>query len=100
MPLPHQLGGPFLPLGGEGAHQLHLSTPALDPGQLDRVGVCGHDDDRLGPQLVGGVGHPLGVVAGGGAHQPAPPLLRGEGEGLIHGAAQLKGPHGLEPLVL
>ena len=98
-PLPHQLGGPFLPLGGEGAHQLHLSTPALDPGQLDRVGVCGHDDDRLGPQLVGGVGYPLGVVARGGAHQAAAQLLLRQGEGLVEGAAKLEGTDGLEALV-
>ena len=98
--LPDQLRRPGLPLGGEGAHQLHLAAPLLDSRQLHRVSVGGHDDDGPAAQLVGGVGHPLGVVARGGAHQPAPPLLRGEGEGLIHGAAQLKGPHRLEPLVL
>ena len=98
--LPHQLGGPFLPLGGERTHQLHLSAPALDPSQLHRVGVGGHDDDRLCPQLVGGVGHPLGVVARGGAHQAAAQLLLRQGEGLVEGTADLEGADGLEALVL
>ena len=61
--LPDQLRRPGLPLGGEGAHQLHLAAPLLHPGQLHWVGVGGHDDDRPAAQLVGGVGHPLGVVA-------------------------------------
>ena len=98
--LPDQLRRPGLPLGGEGAHQLHLTAPLLHPGQLHRIGVGGHDDDRPAAQQVGGVGNPLGVVARGGAHQPPGALLGGEGQGLVHGAPELEGPHGLEALML
>ena len=52
------------------------------------------------PQLVGGVGHALGVVAGGGAHQAAAQLLLRQGESLVEGAADLEGADGLETLVL
>ena len=98
--LPGQLPGTGLPLGGERTHQLHLPAEGLDPGQLHRVGVGGHDDDRAHTQLFGGAGHALGVVPGGGAHQAVEALLGGESEGLVHGAANFERAHDLEPLEL
>ena len=44
----HQLGSSSLPLGAQSAHQLHLAAESLDTGQLDRVGIGRHNDDRPG----------------------------------------------------
>ena len=97
---PGQLLRPGLPLGGQGAHQLHFAAEGLDSGQLHRVGVGGHDDDGANAQPLGGAGHTLGVVARGGAHQAVGALLGGEGEGLVHGAANFERAHDLKPLEL
>ena len=92
--------GAGLPLGGQGAHQLHLAAPRRHSGQLHRIDVGGGHD--LGPaaQQVRGVGHPLGVVARGGAHQTMGALLLRQGQGLVHGAPDLEGSDGLKALVL
>ena len=67
---------------------------------LHQGGGGGHDDGGRHPGGLGGVGHPLGVVAGGGGDQSPVLLLLGEGADFIVGPPELVGPGGLHVLRL
>ena len=60
----------------------HLGPVVLGIVHLYQGGGGGHDDGGRHPRRPGGVGHPLGVVARRGGHQPALLLLIGEGGAL------------------
>ena len=76
--------------GAQGAHRGHFA------------GRCAHrDDDGDGHfAACAGPGQGLGVVAGGGGHDTAAPLLGAEHRHERHPAADLEGTGGLDVLVL
>ena len=92
--------GLFHGLGDVLAVQNDLGPKALGSHLLGDGGPFGHDDGGRETQLRRGVGHPLGMVAGGGGHHPLPfaPLLQ-QGEA-VQRPPELKGAGGLEVLQL
>ena len=94
--------------GGVGVVEGVAGEPQLDevPGQRPDPGHLlpgrppGEEDDPGDGQVTAAPGHPLGVVAGAGAHHPGAQALGGEGGDEVVGAADLVGPDGLEVLAL
>jgi hypothetical protein len=74
----------------------HPGTVVAHRAYLDLRRGLGHHDHRLDSQLLGGQGHTLGVVAGGGADYPLGLLLLGQMGNPVVGAANLEGKHRLK----
>ena len=72
--------------------QNHVGAVVLGVVDLYQGGGGGHDDGGGHPGSLGGVGHALGVVPGGGGDQALGLLFFGQGADLEVGAADLVGP--------
>src|SRR5256885_13446869 len=77
-------------LGAEVLHRL----------DLHRVGDGRRADDRADPELPGGEGHGLSVVAGGSGDHASTALVFAEAADQVHTAADLEGPGRVVVLVL
>ena len=69
-------------------------------GLLNRRGVLGHDDGGRDPEVTGGGGDTLCVVAAGVGDDPAGTVLVTEAGKAVHGPAQLEGARALQVLAL
>ena len=70
--------------------QHHVGTVGLGGVDLQGRGDLRHQDRGLRAALTGGVGHALGMVAGGGGDDAAGQLLFAQGGDLVVGAADLE----------
>ena len=95
------VGQPLLltQLGGQGRRVVKGLPLKDDPGpvvlgviHLHQGGGGGHDHRGGDARSLGGIGHPLGMVAGGGGDQPPLLFLPGEGGALEVGPPDLIGP--------
>ena len=87
-----QLGGQLRGVVKDGAVQDDVGPVVLGVVHLHQGRGGGHDHRCLHAGGLGGVGHPLGVVASGSGNKAPRLLLRGEGADLIVGAPDLVGP--------
>src|SRR5205814_8527019 len=78
----------------------HLGAEVLHRLDLDRVGDCRRADDRADPELPGGEGTGLAVVAGGGGNHASTALVLAEAADQVDAAADLEGPGRVVVLVL
>jgi hypothetical protein len=95
-----ELDGVGVGVGVALAGQHHFAAVALDGVDLDRRGGGGHDDHGAGAEPLGRQRDALGVVAGGGADDPALEHRRAEVGHLVVGPAQLEAEHRLHVLAL
>ena len=87
-----ELGGLLCRLVKDLPVEDHLGAVVLGVVDLDQGGGGGHDDGGGHAGGLGGVGQPLGVVAGGGGDEAPALLLLRQGADLVVGAPDLIGP--------
>ena len=83
-----------------GAVEDHIGTVVLGVVHLDEGRGGGHDDGGGDVGMLGGIGHALGVVAGGGGNETGGFLLVGQGADGVVCAANLIGTRDLHILRL
>ena len=86
-----QLGGQLGGIVKGFAVEHHLGAVILGVVHLHQGSGGGHDDGGAHAGLLGGVGHTLGVVAGGGGDQTLGLFFLGQGADFIVGAPDLVG---------
>jgi hypothetical protein len=84
--------------GGPDVRHQHDLGP-LVPGGLQVIARRGrrHDDRGRGPELPGGIGHPLPVVAAADGHHAALSLGRGQGQARVGEGEDVTGRQGRPP---